>query len=211
MVEEPVMSNEKKKLQTENATIYQTNENCQVFNGPISGCVFAMPGATVNQSPVQQVNTANDSTAIGQGQQEQSLSPEEQCTHDEQVPPTIEPPNKFAPKKNLQDLLKGAWFGEVRTDAKYDDRWTDAFVEALMQSEYGEGIARQWAVKGVRGKRTQIKGYVVGLLKDAGVLSGSYDAIAARVDPNDKKRKFSRYMSQGKRQPYSEWVKENAH
>lgn len=29
--------------------------NCQVFNGPISGCVFAMPGATVNQSPVQNV------------------------------------------------------------------------------------------------------------------------------------------------------------
>lgn len=42
-------------LKTDNATIYQTNENCQVFNGPISGCVFAMPGATVNQSPVQNV------------------------------------------------------------------------------------------------------------------------------------------------------------
>ena len=42
-------------LKTDNSTIYQTNENCQVFNGPISGCVFAMPGATVNQSPVQNV------------------------------------------------------------------------------------------------------------------------------------------------------------
>lgn len=46
---------DKKTLKTGDAIIYQTNENCQVFNGPISGCVFAMPGATVNQSPVQNV------------------------------------------------------------------------------------------------------------------------------------------------------------
>jgi hypothetical protein len=48
------MKNEEKKQK--DSTIYQTNENCQVFNGPISGCVFAMPGATVNQSPVQSVS-----------------------------------------------------------------------------------------------------------------------------------------------------------
>ena len=34
---------------------FEPGSNPQVFNGPISGCVFAMPGATVNQSPVQQV------------------------------------------------------------------------------------------------------------------------------------------------------------
>ncbi len=45
----------RKKLKTDKTTINQTNENCQVFNGPISGCVFAMPGATVNQSPVQHI------------------------------------------------------------------------------------------------------------------------------------------------------------
>ena len=49
------MKDEKKKLELKNPTVYQTNENCQVFTGPISGCVFAMPGATVNQSPVQQI------------------------------------------------------------------------------------------------------------------------------------------------------------
>ncbi len=46
---------DKKTLKTGNATIYQTNENCQVFTGPISGCVFAMPGATVNHTAVQKV------------------------------------------------------------------------------------------------------------------------------------------------------------
>lgn len=120
------------------------------------------------------------------------------------------PLNLFAPKKNLQELLRGAWFAEVRSNARYDAAWTDAFVEALMQSEHGEEIAREWAVKGERSKRTQLKAYVAGLLKDAGVLRGSYDAIAAKIDPNDQKRSFSRYMSQGKRQPYADWVLENA-
>jgi len=131
----------------------------------------------------------------------------------EQPQPTSaaeQPLNLFAPKKNLQELLRGAWFAEVRSNARYDAAWTDAFVEALMQSEHGEEIAREWAVKGERSKRTQLKAYVAGLLKDAGVLRGSYDAIAAKIDPHDQKRSFSRYMSQGKRQPYADWVLENA-
>ena len=50
------MSDDKEKLELKNPTIHQRNENCQVFNGPISGCVFAMPGATVNHTATQQVN-----------------------------------------------------------------------------------------------------------------------------------------------------------
>lgn len=139
--------------------------------------------------------------------------PTEPTSASEPTEPTSaaeQPLNLFAPKKNLQELLRGAWFAEVRSNARYDAAWTDAFVEALMQSEHGEEIAREWAVKGERSKRTQLKAYVAGLLKDAGVLRGSYDAIAAKIDPNDQKRSFSRYMSQGKRQPYADWVLENA-
>lgn len=142
--------------------------------------------------------------------------PTEPTTEDAASEPTEptsaaeQPLNLFAPKKNLQELLRGAWFAEVRSNARYDAAWTDAFVETLMQSEHGEEIAREWAVKGERSKRTQLKAYVAGLLKDAGVLRGSYDAIAAKIDPNDQKRSFSRYMSQGKRQPYADWVLENA-
>lgn len=142
--------------------------------------------------------------------------PTEPTTDDAAAEPTEptsaaqQPLNLFAPKKNLQELLRGAWFAEVRSNARYDAAWTDAFIDALMQSEHGEEIAREWAVKGERSKRTQLKAYVAGLLKDAGVLRGSYDAIAAKIDPNDQKRRFSRYMSQGKRQPYADWVLENA-
>lgn len=35
--------------------IVNHNTNCQVFNGPISGCTFAMPGSHVEQHPVQYV------------------------------------------------------------------------------------------------------------------------------------------------------------
>ena len=60
MVEELIMKSKDKKIEHKDSTIYQTNKNCQVFNGPISGCVFAMPGATVNQSPVQKVSPTMD-------------------------------------------------------------------------------------------------------------------------------------------------------
>jgi hypothetical protein len=32
---------------------FEAGANCQVFNGPISGCVFAMPGANITQTPAQ--------------------------------------------------------------------------------------------------------------------------------------------------------------
>ena len=151
------------------------------------------------------------------GERQQPAQPDEPATVEETEPAEEEDIeaerekeelNLFAPKKNLQDLLREAWFAELRTDEKYDAQWTDGFVEALMASEYGETIARQWAVKGVRNKRNQIKGYVVGLLKDSGVLAGSNDSIARQVGITEKPRTFSSYMGDGKHQPYAEWVKE---
>ena len=47
--------------------IVNHNTNCQVINGPINGCVFAMPGSTVVQNPVQQV--AADGTVTNQSEE----------------------------------------------------------------------------------------------------------------------------------------------
>jgi len=33
---------------------FEAGSNCQVFNGPVSGCVFAMPGANVTQHTGEQ-------------------------------------------------------------------------------------------------------------------------------------------------------------
>ena len=116
--------------------------------------------------------------------------------------------NYFAPQKILQEMLKQDCFNEVRKDQKYDEKWTDAFVEDLMKSEYGKTIAEDWALKGSRNKRNQIKGYVFGVLKDAGVLKGGYDTIAAKVVGKGEARTFGKYMGEGKNQPYAEWVKD---
>lgn len=116
--------------------------------------------------------------------------------------------NYEAPKLNLQALLKKPWFEEVRSDKVYGEAWTDAFVEALMASEYGEQVAREWNNGGRLDKCTQIKGYVLGLLADEGVLKGSYNAIAEVVNLMENSRSFAKYMGGGKKQSYALWVKE---
>lgn len=113
-------------------------------------------------------------------------------------------PNLFAPAKNLKELLRQPWFKKLRTNPTYNETWTDGLVNALMASEWGKSIAKDWAAKGTRNKRTQIRGYIIGLLADAGVLKGSNDAIAQEVNLADvPPRSFSRYMGMGKRQPYA--------
>jgi hypothetical protein len=39
---------------------FEAGANCQVFNGNITGCVFAMPGATVTQQQASADSTAMD-------------------------------------------------------------------------------------------------------------------------------------------------------
>lgn len=116
--------------------------------------------------------------------------------------------NYFAPSKILKEMLREEWFKELRHDNRFNEQWTDSFVEALMSSEWKDCIARDWAVKGKRNKRTQIKGFLIGILTDAGVLNGSYDSIAMKIGITDEPRSFSRYMGQGKRQPYADWLME---
>ena len=54
------MDDDRKRQELQKPVVHQKNENCQVFNGPISGCVFAMPGAIVNHTAVQEVRNEDD-------------------------------------------------------------------------------------------------------------------------------------------------------
>lgn len=111
--------------------------------------------------------------------------------------------NYFAPKNSLQMFLKEGWFKEVRSSDKYDEVWTDNFVDTLMSSKFKDNIAKDWAhKKGSRNKRNQIKGWIVGLLFDNGVLKGYKNEIAKECELTRD------YLSQGKDQPYAEWVKD---
>ena len=130
--------------------------------------------------------------------------------------------NYESPKINLQQLLKQPWFAETRSNEKYDSEWTDAFMEALMGSEYGEEIARDWAwnIDKERNRHIEINGYVLGLLKDAGVLKETKRKIAKKIveEQNEgltedvfKKKigNLSRnmYSDTAGKQPYADWVK----
>lgn len=191
-----------KELNPKDSTIYQTNENCQVFNGPISGCVFAMPGATVNQSPLQQVGAA---------EQEVQREP---ATDNQELPVTesVKPGdrsaelNYFAPKKALQSMLNDAWFDSVSVDKrKYNMKWRQSLVEHLMRSNYAKDIATEWAKEG---KRLQVRCAFVGALKDVGVLAGSYNSIALKLGVNDiDAASVAKYMGYGKKKSYYEWLK----
>lgn len=132
------------------------------------------------------------------------------CHEEQQKPPEEQqtPLNYYAPTKNLQVLLKQEWFKKHRTKEEYDEVWTDNFVNSLMSSEWKDGIARDWSAGGKRRKVNQIKGFVIGLLADNGVLKGSYDSIAKTVGIDKGSRTFSRYMGMGKKQPYAEWVQQ---
>ncbi len=115
--------------------------------------------------------------------------------------------NYFQPILHLKNMLKGEWFKTCRTDEKYGQQWCEEFVDSLMASEYKDGIARDWAVKG-RSKKELIRSYVVGCLKDAGVLEGSYDAIARAIWGTNKYRSHAIHFGQGKKQPYHLWIKD---
>lgn len=56
---------------------FEAGSNCQVFNGSITGCVFAMPGSTVTQQPaasqpVTQQPAASPTQQAGEPLQEES-------------------------------------------------------------------------------------------------------------------------------------------
>ena len=113
--------------------------------------------------------------------------------------------NYFAPMKNLQRLLKEDWFKECRTDGKYNAKWIDGLVEALMESEWKELIADEWSVKK---KRLMLKCKIIGVLKDAGVLRGSYNQLSKVLPDKGGKKAASlaEYMGKGKHEPYADWI-----
>lgn len=113
------------------------------------------------------------------------------------------------PKINLQMMLKQDWFAEFRTKEEYNEEWTDAFINALMVSKWKDVIAKEWASGSThKNRRNQIKGYIVGLLKDTGVLNGQSKSIAQKIGIMDNPKTFADYMRDGQNQPYADWVKE---
>ncbi len=113
--------------------------------------------------------------------------------------------NYFAPSKNLKVLLTEEWFGMLTTDEKrFTAKWIHGFVDALMSSEWREQIATDWAVAD---KRLGLKCMIVGMLKDVGVIRGSYNSISKLLDmDSENPATLAKYMGMGKKQPFAEWI-----
>ena len=121
------------------------------------------------------------------------------------LPPQEEELNYFQPTLHLKRLLEMEWFDLCCTQKSYTCSWRDGLVEELMKSPWKDHIAREWSSAR---KRIAIKGYLMGILKDIGVLKGSYDSIAMVANIIKNSRTLSRYMGLGKKQPYYSWVVE---
>lgn len=51
---------------------FEKDSNCQVFNGNVTGCVFAMPGSTVTQQPFQPTAGASAEKPVVNQKQERN-------------------------------------------------------------------------------------------------------------------------------------------
>jgi hypothetical protein len=117
---------------------------------------------------------------------------------------SLENTKLFAPYFHIKEMMKSEWFRNLRIDTKYNEKWADAFAEALMRSEFGQQIADDW-----KEKANQIKGYVIGCLKEAGVIASSVsnDSIAKAAGIMEKSRSFGRYIGkESQEQPYAGWI-----
>lgn len=139
----------------------------------------------------------------------------EKMPHEEQVeelmelatditqPPQEEELNYFQPQLHLKRLFEMEWFEICRTKSDYTPKWGEDVVDALMDSKWKDHIAREWSVPK---KRIEIRGHLMGILKDAGALKGSYDSISMVARIHNNTRTFSRYMSRAKKQPFYTWL-----
>ena len=135
-------------------------------------------------------------------QQERRKLLESELGSDDKPNPQL---NYFAPAKHLKTLLQEEWFEIHRTDKRFDQQWTDGLVSALMKSEHRDYIASEWS----RDKRQDyIRGCVLGLLKEGGVIKGSMDSISRSAGVCDNYRTFSKYMGQCRQEPYADWMLE---
>ena len=113
----------------------------------------------------------------------------------------------FAPYFHIKKMLRETWFEKLRADCKYNGSWADAFADALVRSEHGLQIVNDWSEKG-----NQIKGYVLGCLKEAGVFKSdvSNDRIARDAGIMSNTRSFGKYIGkESQEQPYAEWIKKH--
>ena len=111
----------------------------------------------------------------------------------------------FGIVNSLTRLMQQAWFKEFRTDPKYDHAWIEKFVSDLLASEHQQELLTIWQVAK---KRQNLKSYIIGCLRMAGVIDGSDLGIAtALLNGTVRENKtFANYMGRGKKMVFCDWI-----
>lgn len=116
----------------------------------------------------------------------------------------VEEKNYFAVMRIILESMRKDWFWDLRTDKKYNKAWIENFLNALMATEWGERIAREWRRVS---SRVKLECKIIGTLIDAGVLGVSYNAIASMLDyPDFTDDSLGIYVGLGKKEAYFKWV-----
>ena len=116
--------------------------------------------------------------------------------------------NDFAPAIITKQILTRSEVLEQVTDRqKYTVQWIEQFIDDLMASKFGKGIAADWANSK---KRNKIPALIAGTLISAGVFKCSKPELARAIrkgyDFHVSIDSYSTYMGCKKEQPYLEWV-----
>lgn len=94
---------------------------------------------------------------------------------------------------------------------EYNTKWLEDYMSALMESKHKDVIAAEWANKSTR---RQIYCAIIGTLKDKGVFTSSYAALARMIydgseDDENKKtiiRTLEKYIGNGKEHVIGKWT-----
>lgn len=116
--------------------------------------------------------------------------------------------NQFAPGKITKQILIRTEVLNLVTDRqKYTAEWLDKFIDALMDSKYGNEIAKDW--ENCK-KRNKIPALIAGALVKAGVFPDNKALLARAIrkgyDFHVKTDCYSAYMGKTEEQPYLDWV-----
>lgn len=95
---------EEKKESKSVVNHFEAGSNCQVFNGNISGCVFAMPGANVTQQVPPQPSLQPSEQPNEQPSSQTDHEPTEELFHF--IHPSVDEDQEWAVHREVKRLVK---------------------------------------------------------------------------------------------------------
>ena len=86
---------------------YEAGSNCQVFNGDITGCVFAMPGSNVTQQCAEKAEQSQEAPVANSQERDEELChfihPSVDCQQEWQIHDEVK---RLASRQGIQEICR---------------------------------------------------------------------------------------------------------